>query len=196
MLERERERDSMSQEIFFTSDFHFGHANIIKFCNRPYSSVDEMNERLIENYNSVVKKGSIVYILGDAFWRSLSQEEAFTIATRLNGQKYYINGNHEERMQHKDMHKLFIWRKDYAKIHPAGYPRIVLLHYAMRVWEGSHYNDWHLFGHSHNALTPASQGATTEESALSMDVGVDTHDMKPWSIEEIAEKMREKGWEA
>lgn len=184
----------MSQNIWFTSDFHFGHANVIKFCNRPYSSVEEMNEGLIENYNALVKPGDLCYILGDAFWRSLTLEQAIGIAARLNGQKYYINGNHEERMQNKDMHRFFIWRKDLAKIHPTDYPHIVLCHYAMRVWEGSHRNDWHLYGHSHNGLSCSVRGTSKEESEFSMDIGVDTNNMCPWSIEEVKEQMERKGW--
>lgn len=52
-------------EIYFTSDLHLGHDNIIRFCNRPFSSVEEMNDRIIQNYNSIVHKNDLVYILGD-----------------------------------------------------------------------------------------------------------------------------------
>ncbi len=183
----------MAERIWFTSDNHFGHANAIKFCARPFASVEEMNEQMIERHNSVVRPGDLCYFLGDVFWRSLTLDQAKTITMRLNGQKYYVNGNHEELFKNKGgLNDLFIWKKDIAKIHPANYPHIVLCHYAMRVWEGSHRGDWHLFGHSHNGLPASAQGLTKEESSLSMDVGVDTHNWYPWSLEEVADQMKFK----
>jgi calcineurin-like phosphoesterase family protein len=176
----------MSERVYFTADQHYGHSNIIQFCKRPFSSVDEMNETLIENHNRIVKPGDLVYFLGDLFWRSLTQEQALSIAARLNGQKYYINGNHEERMSHKDMKKFFIWQKDLADIHPTGYPHITLCHYAMRVWNGSHRGAWSLYGHSHGELEHVESGLK------SFDVGVDCWDYKPVSLEEVAQKMNSK----
>ena len=180
----------MSESIFFTSDEHYGHANVLKFCNRPFADVNEMTEKLIENHNKVVSKGDLVYHLGDMFWRTLTVDQCVAIRLRLNGNHYYINGNHEERMQNSDMKRYFVYRKDYDRIHPKGYPRIVLMHYCLRTWEGSHRGDWHLYGHSHGGLPLAVQGLTKEESPLSMDVGVDTHEMFPYSLEEVAERMQ------
>jgi calcineurin-like phosphoesterase family protein len=78
--------------IFFTSDHHFGHQNIIKYCSRPFATADEMNEVMIERWNSVVAPDDIVYYLGDF---SLSASLAETIAPKLNGKKYLIMGNHD-----------------------------------------------------------------------------------------------------
>src|SRR5580698_5527626 len=98
--------------IFFTSDEHFGHQNIIKFCNRPFTSLDEMTETLIENHNKLVKKGDSVYHLGDMFWKTFGQENAIKVLSRLNGQKFYIWGNHEELMEkHSSLRDFFIWTK-------------------------------------------------------------------------------------
>ena len=51
--------------IYFTADTHFGHINVIKLCNRPFATIDEMNEKMIENWNAKVTNGDTIYILGD-----------------------------------------------------------------------------------------------------------------------------------
>ena len=79
--------------VFFTSDLHFFHKNIIRFDNRPFTSVEEMNETLIRNWNRKVKKDDLVYILGDISWGN--DEETCAIFARLNGRKVLIKGNHD-----------------------------------------------------------------------------------------------------
>lgn len=78
--------------IYLTSDNHFWHANVIKYCNRPYSSVEEMNEKLIYNWNSVVKPEDTIYCLGDFSFAGRSVE---LYSGRLNGSKILIPGNHD-----------------------------------------------------------------------------------------------------
>lgn len=79
--------------IWFTSDTHFGHRNIIKFCNRPWNTVEEMDNALIENWNKVVKPEDIVFHLGDfAFATNGRWKE---IINSLNGHIYLIVGNHK-----------------------------------------------------------------------------------------------------
>ena len=81
-------------EMFFTGDHHFGHANIIKYCNRPFNSVEEMDEMLIDEWNYVVNPDDIVYHLGDI---AFSMNELDKIIRRLNGTIYIIPGNHIRR---------------------------------------------------------------------------------------------------
>lgn len=84
--------DSSKQRIFFTSDLHFGHQNILKFCNRPWKTTEEMDEALIKRWNSVVGKDDIVFNLGDfAFAPDRRWKE---VLSRLNGHHYLILGNH------------------------------------------------------------------------------------------------------
>ncbi len=78
--------------IFFTSDHHFNHANIIKYCNRPFESTEEMNEEMIKRWNTIVGLKDEVYYLGDF---SLAKHVVELIAPRLNGVKYLIMGNHD-----------------------------------------------------------------------------------------------------
>ena len=80
-----------SNKVFFTSDLHANHANIIKFCDRPWKTKEEMTEALIENWNSVVGPDDIVFNLGDFMWSSSWNP----ILERLNGKIYLIWGNHE-----------------------------------------------------------------------------------------------------
>lgn len=171
--------------IYFTSDEHYGHLNIIKFCNRPFATLEEQTETIIARHNERVKAGDLVYHLGDMFWRHLTFQQCMDIRDRLNGQHYYVWGNHEELMEaHPALRARFIWRKDLVQITPPGYPKAVLCHYAMRVWRGSHRGVWQLYGHTHAQLP--------ETDALSCDVGVDAWNYYPVSIEEIAAKMASK----
>lgn len=77
---------------FFTSDPHFYHTNVIKYCDRPYLSVEEMNEALVNNWNSAVKSEDTVYCLGDF---SMAARPVETFTPRLNGNKFLIPGNHD-----------------------------------------------------------------------------------------------------
>ena len=74
--------------IYFISDTHFCQKSIIPYCHRPFGSVDEMNEKLIENWNSVVKKDDKVYFLGDFCLGDLSEKR--DILNRLNGYKIIV----------------------------------------------------------------------------------------------------------
>lgn len=81
----------MNPDVFLISDTHFGHTNIIKYASRPFASVEEMDEAMVENWNSVVKANDKVYHLGDI---SMSRR-VLPILNRLNGKKVLIKGNHD-----------------------------------------------------------------------------------------------------
>jgi calcineurin-like phosphoesterase family protein len=170
--------------IFFTSDEHHGHFNIIKFCNRPFPSLEDMTEKLIYNHNEVVKAGDRVYHLGDMFWRTFTLGHAIETMSRLNGQHYYIYGNHDELFKSKELRDWFIWCKDVENLKVQGYPNIWLSHYAHRVWNGSHRGAYHLYGHTHNVLP--------EGDYLSMDVGVDAQNFYPISLEDVDKVLKKK----
>lgn len=159
-------------KYFFTADEHMGHKNIIKYCDRPFTDVEEMNEEIIKRYNEVVGVEDTTIHIGD--YTMKSKKDAENWIRRLNGTHTFIQGSHDKWMD-KDHHE--IWEGNIDGIH------IVCCHYAMRVWGGSHYNSWHLFGHSHGRL---------EGIGKSMDVGVDTHNFYPYSFEEIKKIMSKK----
>lgn len=170
--------------IFFTADEHHGHENIIKFCKRPFDGIADMTEKLVEKHNEVVQPGDRVYHLGDMFWRTFGAEEAVKIVQRLNGQHYYIYGNHDELFRNKELRDCFVWCKDVENLKVQGYPNIWLSHYAHRVWNGSHKGSYHLYGHTHNVLP--------EGDYLSMDVGVDARNFYPISLEDVSKHMKGK----
>jgi calcineurin-like phosphoesterase family protein len=84
----------MAGNIFVISDTHFGHANIIKYCNRPFADIDEMDEMMIQKWNSVVKPGDKVYHLGDVYMGDSGR--FLKKFARLNGKKRLIVGNHDD----------------------------------------------------------------------------------------------------
>ena len=170
--------------IFFTADEHFDHRNIIDFCHRPFKDTAEMRETLIANHNKVVKPGDRVYHLGDMFWRTLPVNDAIAIRYRLNGEHYYIYGNHDELFRNEKLRSTFVWCRDVENLKVTGYPNIFLCHYAMRVWNGSHRGAYQLYGHTHNDLP--------EDGSLSFDVGVDAQNFFPISLEDVAAKMKKK----
>lgn len=87
------EINTTQTKVFFTSDTHFGHSNIIKYCQRPFNSAEHMDEVLISNWNEVVSPQDIVFHLGDFCFGS--DKEWIKILQRLNGTKYLILGNHD-----------------------------------------------------------------------------------------------------
>ena len=149
---------------FFTSDEHYGHANIIKYCNRPYSSVEEMDEMLIRNHNSVVGKGDIVIHAGD--FTLAKKDIASKYIKRLKGSHIFIKGCHDKWLTGAQQ----IWQKMIDDQY------IVVCHYAMRTWPRSHYGSWQLHGHSHGLLKPVGR---------QYDIGVDSNGFSPVSFNEL-----------
>jgi calcineurin-like phosphoesterase family protein len=175
---------------FFSSDTHFGHANVIRYCNRPFEDVRAMDESLIRNWNSVVQPGDTIYHLGDfGFYRA--DEEYAKVLRRLNGNKVFIFGNHD-----KQIRKNISLQKMFSSCHPILETKVklddetfdlTLCHYAMRVWNKSHRGAIHLYGHSHGSLPD-------DPNSLSMDVGVDCHNYTPVSFEEVMVRMTKKAF--
>lgn len=185
-------------DVYFTADEHFGHRNALlgwgnKVKARPFGSLEEMTEGLIERHNAKVKSGDLVYHLGDMFWRTFTTDKAIEVMKRLNGQHFYILGNHDEVFDKPGtfdtLQHYFIWIRTREKVKPVGGPRdgIVLDHFAGRVWHQSHKGAWQLYGHSHGDLPD-------DWDLLSMDVGVDAPgiDYAPVSVEEVRVLMRHK----
>ena len=88
---------------FYISDLHFSHKNILSFDNRPFFTISEMNEAIINNWNSVVSSNDEVYILGDMFWNN---NDIDSILPRLKGRLYLIKGNHDR--VNAEMNKRFV----------------------------------------------------------------------------------------
>ena len=169
--------------IYFTSDLHFYHEKIIRHCNRPFSDAQEMNEKLIQNWNSVVTLTDEVYILGDVTMKG--PEQAFAVLSRLSGKKYLIRGNHDYFVDKGDWQKyswLFEWVKDYHELNFKN-QKFVLFHYPIAEWNGFFRGAIHLHGHQHNF---AAYNLQQKQAGLRRyDVGVDANNFSPVSLEAI-----------
>lgn len=168
---------------FFTADTHFGHQLMLRF--RAFSTVEEMDEFLIDVWNAVVKPDDIVWHLGDFS----AHDEARTkqIFGRLQGRKRLILGNHDLHADSKPRKSIrgLAWDQPpthYAETKIDG-ERIILNHYAMRTWSASVHGSWHLYGHSHGRLPPYGR---------SRDVGVDCPDLgyAPATFQQLTAAMR------
>ena len=173
-------------DIWFTSDTHENHANILKYCNRPFKDVTEMNEKMIEMHNALVKPEDTVYHLGDFCWPNKHQGVKYWLE-KLNGKFYFIRGNHDhfDYMGHR-----VAWVKDYHEIntsHKGKKHKIILFHYPISVWNGMHHGSWCLHGHSHG--THANSWPNSTAHGKIMDVGVDCNNCKPFHYDEIAKIM-------
>jgi calcineurin-like phosphoesterase family protein len=174
-------------DTFITADEHYGHANMIRYCNRPFSDITEMQEAMIARHNAKVPNSQnyMTIHVGDMFWHTLSPAEAMAILSRLHGRHAYLLGNHEELIrQYAGVHGKFDWVRDVHMLRFNKRP-IWLSHYAHQVWPHSHKGGWHLYGHSHGQLEGTQTG-------LKFDVGVDCHNFEPWSLEEVAATMSTK----
>jgi calcineurin-like phosphoesterase family protein len=173
---------------FITADFHLNHQNILKYCNRPYGSVEEMEDGIVAEVCSKVKNDDIVYHLGD-FLFNAKYTEFERIFDRLPGKWCFVLGNH-------DRHTIELWSEslkrngrilDITHLKRLVYENklCILSHYEMKAWEGKEWRykknykydcAYHFFGHYHNK--PFEYETDTAE------VGLDTTDMKLLTIEE------------
>ena len=171
-------------KVFFTSDTHFYHSNIINFCGRPFKSVEVMNETLIANWNSVVGPDDIVFHLGD-FCLGGSAEWT-NILNRLNGKIYLIVGNHDIKNLRQGYYSRFehIAMQMHIEV---GKQKIYLNHCPFLCYGGAYRDTWQLFGHVHTS----KQNTGIDAPRLHMlfptqyDVGVDNNNFTPVSFEQV-----------
>lgn len=171
--------------IFFTADTHFGHGNIIKYANRPFlhkvggavgtPNILAHDNCIIDRCNEVVKRGDILYHLGDLAWSSYPIEQYLS---RLNTKEVHlIYGNHDKPKKLKSL--LFRSQQEIKSISVNGL-LITLCHYPMRSWRNKGHGAYQLYGHCHNAMPGLGR---------QMDVGVDTHNFYPWALEDVIKKL-------
>lgn len=165
--------------IFFTSDLHLGHANIIKIKNRPFADITEMDEALTDNINSICTSRDTLVILGDLAFRQ-SPEKTEEKLRQMNPKLVLVRGNHDADYDRK----YFLAVKDYLET--GLYNRkVVMSHYPFLEWNGYFRKSLHLHGHQHNG--PEYNLQMREQGILRYDVGVDANDYKPVSALQIFE---------
>lgn len=175
--------------VWFTSDTHFGHANIIKYCNRPFRDVREMDEEIIRRWNETVPADGVVFHLGD-FGYGGSKEWA-DILRRLNGRIYLILGNHDLKNIKQGYMAAFAHVTQQMTIRVGG-QSIYLNHNPFLCYGGSYKDVWQLFGHVHsgpNSNTGLDHPRLQHLFPLQYDVGVDNNDFRPISFAEVKAKI-------
>ena len=131
---------------YYISDTHFGHANIIRYDNRPFESPQKMDEVMIDRWNETVSNDDTVYILGDFSW--YQESKTVEILEILTGRKILIKGNHD-RVSPKILRQ-FVKVCDYLELMDNN-TRVILSHYPMPFWNGQFRDSVHLYGHVHNS---------------------------------------------
>lgn len=173
-------------KVWFTSDTHFSHANILKYQpNRGelFRTVQHMDEAMIARWNMLIQPEDTVYHVGDFAW---GVSEACRVAERLNGRKILIPGNHDKKVIN---HQAF--RRHWEMIAPYSYLEVtidsqlvVLCHFPIWEWQQINRGTYHLHGHVH--------GKRTGIPGRILDVGSDTNDLKPYSWAEIKSFMEKQ----
>lgn len=159
---------------WFTSDWHLGHTNILRYDPRPFDTIDEHDEAIISNFNSFVSANDEVYFLGDF---CLSNRNAEYYIDSLNGNLNFIKGNHDKPRTVGLYKKYGNYLGQLADL-KIGNQNIVLCHYRMDVWNRSHHGSWCLHGHSHHSLPRRT-------NCLDLGINGQDYNYKPLEFEEV-----------
>jgi calcineurin-like phosphoesterase family protein len=180
-----------TQDIFFISDLHVGHTNVIKYDGRPFKTTEEMHVELIKRWNSVVGPDSIVYFLGDLSFTRSDLTKWFVF--QLNGKIHAIAGNHDKPKdlrslgRFEEVHdygtEIGVYDEDSLQSRGSqGYQKIVMAHYPILSWNKSHYGAWHIHGHCHGSLMKTMPDYYKRKV---IDVGCNTIDYTPISYVQV-----------
>ena len=165
---------------YYIADCHFGDTRVIKFCHRPFSSIEEMDRIMIQNWNRVVREFDDVYIVGDLVYRTTSPAKYLS---QLNGRLHLICGNHDDMItKNPELRKYFVEICDYLVIHDRGH-RLVLFHYPLLEWDGFYFGSWHIYGHIHNH--PSLNQEKSRQIFKALNCGVDIIGFTPRTFDEL-----------
>lgn len=166
----------MSKNIWFTADLHLGHRAILRLANRPFSSIDQHDETIIENINKLVKSGDDLYILGDISFNQ-SYNAYRDIFKKIKGNKYIIVGNHDNKNNLIKCQKegLVVSVRE-SQILNIGSDTVHLTHYPLREFFNFFHGGYHLYGHCHGNIP---------DYCKSTDTGVDCWEMECVEFSEL-----------
>jgi calcineurin-like phosphoesterase family protein len=177
--------------IYFTADCHFGHKNIIEYCERPFDNVHIMDQVMFDRINESVGVDDTLYILGDFCFKGRKPIE---YRSRINCHDVHlILGNHDKRNDYKDDLQGFASVQEVKEIIYCN-QRIYLSHYPHRSWPASHKGSFMLFGHVHGKLDHEDRASERK----TLDVGVDNtinynkRFGEPFSFKEIQKIMNSR----
>ena len=185
------------QNVYFISDFHIGHHNVIKFDGRPFRDVDEMHAELIKRWNSVIDDDDEVYYMGDLCMRDV--DTAKWVMHALKGKIHFIMGNHDrdkiikriDRFEtiHEYGTEILVKDDTITDKRAKGHQQIIMSHYPILSWNRSHYGSWMIHGHAHGSLMKSNQDYYKRKV---MDVGCNVIDYTPISYQEVKSAMDKK----
>lgn len=182
-------------KVWVTSDIHFGHGNIIKYNPKSrghFVSVDDMNAKIIETFNSMVGPDDLTYILGDIGF--CKPEQTIRFLSMMNGQKIIVTGNHDTRLvEHPDFNDPAV-RKVIGVQHCSAEQKftrsvdgkkcaIHMFHHPISSWDRMHHGSYHLHGHIH------SDASDPKPEKRQRDVGMDSNHMKPYLLDDLLREM-------
>lgn len=172
---RAGEKNSM---VYYTSDLHLGHENVIEMCRRPFASIDEMDEALIYNWNKRVHRDDTVWILGDLMFRA--QKPPAEYLGRLKGKKRLILGNHDASWTGEVELSDWFESVDRLAVIQTGNGKATLWHFPMLDGEGRYL----IHGHIHNTTTQPYWNVL-KQSERALNAGVDIHGYRPVTLPEL-----------
>lgn len=135
---------------FYTSDIHFGQKSLLatgRFKERPFQTLEEMNEEIIRRWNKKVTNNDHVYILGDIGKRGFANMHP-ELVSQLKGNKHLIVGNHDD-VSDQRIRQLFVEICDMKEVKD-GKSTVILCHYPIMMWKGQHAGNILLYGHTHD----------------------------------------------
>ena len=183
--------------IFFTSDTHFGHSKIIDYCKRPFSSIEEHDKTLIQNWNNVVGQDDTVFHLGDFAYGN--SQFVSNIIKQLNGNIILIKGNHDLRNMNPTLYNMFSDAVYQARI-LIDKQTVYLNHFPFLCFEHGDINLYkdnysiQLFGHVHSGPLTSSEDVNRLNILFptQYDVGVDNNNYTPISWTDVKNKIKQQ----
>lgn len=170
--------------IYYTSDLHLGHNNILKLCSRPFPDINTMDSEIIHNWNTVVQPNDDVYIIGD-FSYGASVEKAISYLERLKGKKHLIIGNHDEKnLKDARFRSMLVSVDSYLEVLD-GNRMVCLFHFPIAEWHGYFREKYyHIYGHVHNRnSSPGARFIKGEVKAF--NAGVDVNGFFPKTLDQL-----------
>lgn len=169
--------------IWFTSDTHFGHANVLRFCDRPWESIEQMNKALVDNINARVAPSDSLYHLGD-FSFKMPVEATRELRSKIRCRDvHWVPGNHDKDWSQPTVAGTFVVEPPIATLKLESGRKVVMCHYPIMDWSGLGHGSIHLHGHIH--ATKEYNEWNRSLRLLRYDVGVDANEYAPVSIDEI-----------
>jgi calcineurin-like phosphoesterase family protein len=175
---------------YFTSDWHLGHNGVIQMANRPFSSTEDMNEKILDMVLTTTKKGDTLYHLGDLAFNSVSADKALHDIRKHGVKFHWVLGNHDHQLPIdflsvycETINGFEVIKKDGQQIH--------LSHMPCTVWTSSFRNSWSLYGHIHAGSFELAHMAE-HQLGKSLCVNLEFHDYKMWTFEELKNVMEMK----